>query len=243
MLRNPELDLINASSKLCENTLECLTEQDYAATKLFNKCGEGSMQGTCSIRETQGDELRGKEKERISFIHNEDDASSSKYRKYDDLGDLNISKQFTLNVGAKDTNFSDKSDLFPSKDDVWNNKFCPNRPDMFNSEMTELLEINELKGNRSYEVLCPICHQGIKIQSGFDKNLLINNHVDICLNNHAISNSSFVMEQKNESRDNKQAANKINKKRQGISSDKRSNTGVITNANSILNYMCKNSQE
>merc|ERR1712141_122001 len=87
------------------------------------------------------------------------------------------------------------------------------------------------------EVFCPVCKQEIKITKSLYHD--VNNHIDICLNNKAISNFGEAKTQENScyERTSKLTSGK---KRHIISPYESSNLHVNTKLpkkNSILNYM------
>merc|ERR1711994_585600 len=49
-------------------------------------------------------------------------------------------------------------------------------------------QLNQSDSVNVIEVLCPICNRSISVENHSDKDLAVNKHIDICLNNRAISN-------------------------------------------------------
>ena len=235
-LRNRQEKLAAAHTSYSENTLRCLTEQHFAESKLSSECyrDEVIMQSTCSTSEYQGDDLVGKRKERQQLFHNLNDANFGKYRNSDVLGDIDTSKQCTFTSGTESTSYIDS--LVSTKDvENWNpdeeinNEFAQNE--------TNDCSISVIDKNTTKEVFCPVCKQEIKITKSLYHD--VNNHIDICLNNKAISNFGKAKTQENTCYDRPSKLTS-GKKRHIISPYESSNLHVNTKVpkkNSILNYM------
>merc|ERR1712223_2155352 len=48
-------------------------------------------------------------------------------------------------------------------------------------------QLNQSNSVNSIKVLCPICNRSISVENHSNKDLAVNKHIDICLNNRAIS--------------------------------------------------------
>ena len=233
-LRNRQDILAAAHTSYSENTLRCLTEQHFAESKLSSECyrDEVIMQSTCSTSDYQGDGLVGKRKE-TQLFHNLNDANFGKYRNSDVLGDIDNSKQCTFTSGTESTSYIDS--LVSSKDvENWNpdkeinNEFVQNE--------TNDCSISLIDKNTTKEVFCPVCKQEIRITNSLYHD--VNNHIDICLNNKAISNFRKAKTQENLSHE--RTSKLTSGKKRHISPYKSSNLHVNTKVpkkNSILNYM------
>jgi hypothetical protein len=243
-LRNSERDGNDISrSSYCQDTLLDSREENSAENVFLNKCykdSKGIMQSTCSLRDAVVDnKIRRKERERLEHFHHMDDACFSKFGKSDDLHGLNISKQFTSNNVEESTYFKGTTLSCDGDTEILDN-ICYNIGTASSTGTIKKLP-SELCVENCVTFSCPICHNITNIQNVEDKDVHVNNHIDICLNNRALSNFASSDKENKLFCTSTQTASKFIAKRHGNNSPiKRSNLAVkkkVEETNSILNYM------
>ena len=237
-LRDSDRGLLDVPTKCYDSTLQHLTEQeDSDENRLFNKSRKGNDIFTCSMRDFQNDEIEGgKERKKLEQLHNINDASFRKCRKYDGLDNVNCSKQFVLDNGIESTFSAKVHNLYDSSENS-ENFIDKNVNDLFSRVIHDIE--SKPKEQDSVEVPCPICHKSLNIENTLNIDNIVNSHVDICLNNSAISSLIDTGKHKNltAKRDD---LNKNKKRRQDNSPTKSINLSVkpkVAKVNSILNYM------
>ena len=105
----------------------------------------------------------------------------------------------------------------------------------------ESIPINSDNVSQSLNVInvfCPICNQSIQVQNDRDVDLAVNKHIDICLNNKAISNlspnphDSPLMVNNQTFYESDYKLNNVSNKTSNLSKKTK-----LSKSNSILNYM------
>merc|ERR1712223_1307278 len=99
-------------------------------------------------------------------------------------------------------------------------------------------QLNQSNSVNSIKVLCPICNRSISVENHSDKDLAVNKHIDICLNNRAISDLDSKPHD-TPIYHNTQSFYERDLKLQNISTTSTSNLSTKTKSksNSILKYM------
>ena len=91
-------------------------------------------------------------------------------------------------------------------------------------------------------VFCPICNQSIQVQNDRDIDLAVNKHIDICLNNKAISNLSPKPHDSSLTQNNQTFyESDYNLKNVSNKASNLSTKTKVSKSNSILNYMVNKS--
>ena len=184
-LRNSE-SAINLDVKSKADILHGTGKLD-SAESMFLKCYKGSeenVQSTCFFRDAENTKVQ-KERKRLEQFHNMDDATLNKYRKYDGLEEFNTSKQSSFNCELESTLLKDnKTSCEEIEENIKSYRFTSPETSFNNFPVNQL---NQSDSVNAIEVLCPICNKSISVENHSDKDLAVNKHIDICLNNRAIS--------------------------------------------------------
>ena len=205
-----------------------------SAESMFLKCYKGSeenMQSTCFFRDAENTKVQ-KERKRLEQFHNMDDATLNKYSKYDGLEEFITSKQSSFNCELESTlHKNNKTSCEEIEEDIKSYSFTSPETSFNNFPINQLNQSNSVN---SIKVLCPICNRSILVKNHSDKDLAVNKHIDICLNNRAISDLN------SKPHDNKLSFYDQDLKRQNISTTATSSSSTktkVSKSNSILKYM------
>ena len=236
-MRNSE-NVFNIPLKVKRDILHG-SEKSNSTESMFFKCyksREENVRSTCLIREPENIKVQ-KERKRLEQFHNmDDDATLNKYRKCDGLEEFMISQQSSVNCELESTLVNDNN---TSCQDIEENTKSIHS---MNSRTTlENISINSDNVSQSFGVInvfCPICNQSIQVQNDRDVDLAVNKHIDICLNNKAISNlspnphDSPLMVNNQTFYESDYKLNNVSNKTSNLSKKTK-----LSKSNSILNYM------
>ena len=210
-----------------------------SAESMFFKCYkscEENVQSTCLIRDAENNKVQ-RERKRVEQFHNMDgdDATLNKCKKYDGLEDFIISQQSIVKCELESTLVKNNKTSCQESEENTNTNHPVNQKSSFNNFIVDSGDISQ--SVNVINVLCPICNRHIQVKDQGDKDLAVNKHIDICLNNQAISNlnpkphSNFFYQ-------NNQNFNECDKgKNFSYKASNVTSKGKASKSNSILKYM------
>ena len=224
-------DILHGSEKL--NSTESMFFKCY-------KSREENVRSTCLIREPENIKVQ-KERKRLEQFHNmDDDATLNKYRKCDGLEEFIISQQSSVNCELESTLVNDNNTS--CQDIEENTKSIHSMNSRTSYQNTSINSDNEFQSLNVINVFCPICNQSIQVNSDSNSDLAVNRHIDICLNNKAISNLSPKPHDSSLIRNNKIFYESDYKLQKFSNETSNSSTKTkVSKSNSILNYMVNKS--
>ena len=235
-LRNSERTA-NQPLKCNEGIMHGLEIQD-SAESMFSKCFKGreeNVQSTCVFRDAENVKVR-KERKRLEQFNNMDDAILRKYKKYDGLEQFKISEQSRLNCELESSLVKHNNTSCQEIRENINSNYLINVETLSNNFPNN--SIDTVDTGSCMETLCPICSHIIQIDNIRDRDLAVNTHIDVCLNNRAISNLTpnphdhFSSKNKN--------CNERNYRQEDITTTTTSSFSTkakVPKSNSILRYM------
>ena len=240
-MRNSE-NVLNIPFKVKDDILHG-SEKLNSTESMFFKCyksREENVRSTCLIREPENIKVQ-KERKRLEQFHNmDDDATLNKYRKCDGLEEFIISQQSSVNCELESTLVNDNN---TSCQDIEENTSSIHS--MNSRTSYQNISINSDNVSQSLNVInvfCPICNQSIQVQNDRDVDLAVNRHIDICLNNKAISNLSPKPHDSSLMQNNPKFYQSDNKLKSFSNTTSNLPTKTkLSQSNSILNYMVNKS--
>ena len=240
-MRNSE-NAINIPFKVKDDILHG-SEKLNSTESMFFKCyksREENVRSTCLIREPENIKVQ-KERKRLEQFHNmDDDATSNKYRKCDGLEEFIISQKSSVNCELESTLVNDNNTS--CQDIEENTKSIHSMNSRITSENIAINSNNIHQGVNVINVFCPICNQSIQVQSDSDIDFAVNKHIDICLNNKAISNLSPKPHDSSLTQNNQTFyESDYNLKNVSNKASNLSTKTKVSKSNSILNYMVNKS--
>ena len=240
-LYDSDRGLRDNSTKYCDSTLQHLKgHEDSEENLFFNISAREDVMFTASTCNFQTNPVEvGKERKKLDQLHNINDARFRNCGKSDVHDSMNCSQQFVLDNSIESIFSSKAEDLnYCSGQNSANNLNINSKPALHDmiSKVTSESDQEDLSN-----VYCPICQKRIEITNRLNTDLIVNSHVDSCLNNSFVSDLSDSGQYKNsicaESSHNSRSNKRLHV---GNSPNKRLNQAVkskVTTVNSILNYM------